>query len=186
MGTDLRRLVSDGAPAGNIYGVDLSNHWDLGYSLFRDRETFDVKFMEADLLRVEDEMELGALKGKIDVIHVTHVLHQWDWDTQVRASKNLAALSSPEPGSIIIGFQCGTTDIEERTRINLEEGKDTWTVHSPETFRKMWEIVEKETATKWECEAEMCEWSVLGFEKSETAYLGDDVGLLRFEVRRIE
>ena len=37
IGHDLRRFVYDGAPSEKLYGVDIVNHFDVGYDFFRDR-----------------------------------------------------------------------------------------------------------------------------------------------------
>lgn len=46
----LRQLASDGAPAANLMGTDLRQGFlDLGYELFKDRDTFEGKFLAGDL-----------------------------------------------------------------------------------------------------------------------------------------
>lgn len=43
LGSDLRRLVFDGKDAvlsESLIGMDIVSHWDVGFDLFRDRETF--------------------------------------------------------------------------------------------------------------------------------------------------
>lgn len=102
---DLRKLVFDGAPSDNLFAADIVNHWDLGYEFFRDTDKFSAKFIETDLLNPNDELK--ALEGKMDVISVTHVLHQWDWDGQVIAAKKLVSFS--RPGSLVVGYQAGGT-----------------------------------------------------------------------------
>lgn len=75
LGHDLRRLCFDGAPMENLYGVDIVNHWDLGYEMFKDSDKFKAHFIEADILHPNEA--LAALKGKVDLISIIHVLHQW-------------------------------------------------------------------------------------------------------------
>jgi SAM-dependent methyltransferase len=74
VGQDLRRLVFDGAPPENLYSVDIVSHWEVGYDLFRDTDKFSAKFMETDIMNPNDDLKV--LTGKIDIISVTHVLHQ--------------------------------------------------------------------------------------------------------------
>ncbi|KAH8651958.1 hypothetical protein BGZ60DRAFT_520072 [Tricladium varicosporioides] len=50
VGHDLRRLVYDGAPSKNLYGVDIISHWEVGYEMFRDLDHFGATFIEADIL----------------------------------------------------------------------------------------------------------------------------------------
>ena len=77
IGQDLRRLVADGAPSDRLYAVDVVSHWDVGYDMYRDRDRFSAHFIEADILY--PNVELRALMGTVDVVSITHVLHQWDW-----------------------------------------------------------------------------------------------------------
>ena len=80
IGQDLRRRVADGAPSDRLYAVDVVSHWDVGYDMYRDRDRFAAHFVEADLLH--PNAELRALLGSMDVVSITHVLHQWDWGDQ--------------------------------------------------------------------------------------------------------
>jgi hypothetical protein len=50
LGGDLQHLVFDGVPSKNMYGVDIVSHWDVGYSLFKDKDHFKGHFIEADIL----------------------------------------------------------------------------------------------------------------------------------------
>ncbi|TGO70814.1 hypothetical protein BELL_0661g00010 [Botrytis elliptica] len=81
---DLRRLVYDGAPSDKIYAIDIVSHWDMGYNLFRDRDQFYAQFIEADI--VSESKVLAPLRGQVDIIAVTQVIHQWDWERQVKAA----------------------------------------------------------------------------------------------------
>lgn len=63
MGQDLRRLAVDGAPTANMYATDIiGDFWDLGYDLFRDRDTMKAEFIKADILDTYSALE--ALHGK--------------------------------------------------------------------------------------------------------------------------
>ncbi|CAG8982887.1 hypothetical protein HYALB_00002904 [Hymenoscyphus albidus] len=117
LGQDLRKLVFDGAPSDHLHGVDIVSHWHLGYELFLDEGRFKAHFMETDLLK--PNAELSALEGKIDIIQVTHVLHQWGWKGQIQAAKQLAKYT--KPGSLIVGYQAGTAG--EATK---EVGESEW------------------------------------------------------------
>ena len=74
IGHDLRRLVYEGVPCENIYGVDIVSHWDVGFDMFRDRDRFNAHFIEADILSTADAA-LMTLKGKVDVVSITQVAH---------------------------------------------------------------------------------------------------------------
>jgi hypothetical protein len=181
-GTDLRQLMLDGAPQANLHGLDLVNHWDLGYDLYRDRQTFTVEYMEADLLAPPSPQMRATIQGKITtcIFGATHLLHNWDWGTQVRAVSNIVALS--KVGGLVIGFQVGTRD--EGIEWDVGNGKEKPAFHSLETFERVWKEAGRLTGTKWHVEGRLREWGDLGYSEGETAYLGEDSRILEFAVRR--
>lgn len=181
LGQDLRRLVADGAPSKHLYAVDVVNHWDLGYEMFRDRDRFSAHFLEADILF--PNTALRALMGKVDVISITHVLHQWDWEDQIKCLVQLVGLSSG-PGAMVVGFQVGSVGVRLREASDLAKSDAYW--HSPGSFREMWERVGRETGTKWECEAVLLTWEEVGWDPKDTEYLGDDARIIQFVVNRRE
>ena len=100
LGTDMRRLVSDISPSAktaksadlNLYAVDIANHWPVGHYFFRDPD-FPARFIEGDILYAYANEELKALQGRMDVISIIHVLHQWNYETQRSACVQLAKLT---------------------------------------------------------------------------------------------
>lgn len=147
VGHDLRRLAYDGAPSDKLYGVDIVNHFDVGYNLFRDREHFKGHFIEADILSTTSS-ELTALKGQADIIVVSQVLHQWNWDNQIKATQTLSTFT--KPGSMIVGNQIGNPKAQE---INLKSLSMAVWRHNPDSFAKMFEAVGDTTGTRWEIQA---------------------------------
>ncbi|KAF1944890.1 hypothetical protein EJ02DRAFT_501100 [Clathrospora elynae] len=130
--------------SGNLFGNDIVNHWDLGYEFFNDEDRFHMK----------------KIHGQVDIVSIVHVLHQWDWDTQVLACKELVKFS--KSGS-------------------LKE----FTLHDAETFQRMWDVVGEETGTKWSMEAAIVPWKELAYRDEDIAYIGSDFALLRFLVTRV-
>jgi hypothetical protein len=181
MGQDLRRLVLDGVPQEHLFGNDIVNHWDLGFEFFNDKDKFHVPYIESDLLYPTDEFM--TLYGQMDVISIVHVLHQWDWDTQVLACKELVKFS--KIGSLVIGFQGGTSDYAKRAQSNREAGQAEFALHDANTFEHCWNVVGEQTGTKWRTEADVLPLSELVYSREEVAYLGNDFAFLRFEVTRI-
>jgi hypothetical protein len=182
IGQDLRQLVIDGVPPSSLYGTDIVNHWDLGYEFFNDdKERFSASYIPSDLLHPSDE--LSKLHGQMDVIFIVHVLHQWDWDTQILGCKELVKFS--KPGSLVVGYQGGTDDLAKRTQWNKEHAQNEFTLHSTETFQRMWDVVGEQTGTKWSTEAVIVPWSELESRIEDVSYLGSDFSLLRFLVTRI-
>lgn len=180
IGQDLRRLVADGAPSGRLYAVDVVSHWDVGYDMYRDRDRFSAHFIEADILY--PNAELLALRGTVDVLSITHVLHQWDWAEQVKAVELLVSLSSGK-GAMVVGFQVGSVGERERKASGLVK-RDTY-CHDPGSFQKMWEVVGRETGTEWKCEARMLQWEEVGWDPKDTEYLGTEARVIEFVVRRV-
>ncbi|KAF2648852.1 hypothetical protein K491DRAFT_771846 [Lophiostoma macrostomum CBS 122681] len=165
----------------NLHGLDLVNHWDLGYDLYRDRQTFNVEYIEADLLAPPSSQMRAVLQGKIDIFGATHLLHNWDWGTQVRAVSNIVALS--KVGSLVVGFQVGTRN--EGVKWDVDNGKEKPAFHSLGTFERVWEEAGRATGTKWSVEGRLREWGMLGYREGETAYLGEDSQILEFAARRV-
>lgn len=67
----MRRLVFDGVPSANLYGIDIVSHWDVGYALYRDRGRFEAHFIEADILSSDKNPALQGLKGHMDIISIS-------------------------------------------------------------------------------------------------------------------
>jgi len=180
IGHDLRRLVYDGAPSKNLYGVDIVNHWNLGYELFRDQDHFDGHFIKADILSASNPA-LAALKGQVDIVSVTQVLHHWDWNGQVKAAKALATFTNP--GSMIVGNQIGNLKAQEVTLESI--GAPMWR-HNPESFEELWNQIGAETETKWKTQARMRTFQQMSYDIPDRAWMEAGVAVIEFAVRRIE
>jgi SAM-dependent methyltransferase len=183
IGQDLRRLVFDGSPSNNLYGIDIVSHWDVGYEMFCDKEKFSAEFIETDILN--PNAQLKALGGKIDIVSVAHVLHQWLWEGQVAAAKQINSLV--RPGGMVVGFQVGTAGGPSKRHWDGGEKFHSWMMQDPESWREMWELVGKETGTEWRVDgAELKTWEEVGLDPKETAYLGEHARILQFVVTRIQ
>ncbi|KAL2036564.1 hypothetical protein N7G274_010701 [Stereocaulon virgatum] len=179
LGQDLRRLVADGAPADRLFALDVVNHWDLGYEMFRDIDKFSARYIETDILNPSHELQ--ELRGTMHIISMTHVLHQWDWNTQIKALKELVALSSGS--GMIVGFQIGTVGEREKQPSDLT--RSAVYLHDPASFQEIWNVVGQETDTKWECEACLKTWADAGWDPKDVEYLGDDARILQWVVNRL-
>jgi len=90
-GQELRKLVADGAPPENLYGADLNpEFFDLGYKLFRDKDTLTSKFIAADIF--DPGSELHELDGKIDILYAGSFLHLFSYEGQINACKAIVKL----------------------------------------------------------------------------------------------
>ncbi|KAI0157123.1 hypothetical protein GGR52DRAFT_190880 [Hypoxylon sp. FL1284] len=179
VGHDLRRLVYDGAPSDKLYGIDIVSHFDVGYDFFRDRDRFGGHFIEADILSTSSP-ELVALKGGVDVVVVSQVLHQWDWDNQLRAAQALTTFT--RPGSMIVGNQIGNPEAQA---ISLRPGSAALWRHNPDTFAKMFEAVGDATGTRWETQAWLRTFEEMGWDAEDGAWMEPNVRVIEFVAKRI-
>lgn len=180
MGQDLRRLAVDGAPTANMYATDIiGDFWDLGYDLFRDRDTMKAEFTKADILDTYSALE--ALHGKIDVVYVGSVLHLFGWAKQLEAARQFVLLS--KVGTAVIGCQIGRNDAEEVTSV---WGGGPAFYHNVDSLKKMWQIIEEETGTRWTVTASLGSLKIVGLEREDVAWMRPDTLLLQFLLIRIE
>jgi SAM-dependent methyltransferase len=180
VGHDLRRLAFDGAPTDKLYGVDIVSYRDVSYDLFRDRDHFKGHFIEADFLSTTSP-ELMALKGKVDIIVVSQLLHQWTWDGQVKAAQ--ALVSFTKPGSLIVGNQIGNSEGQE---ITLKAPPVSLWRHDTESFSKMFnEAVGPATGTTWETQAWLRSFADMGWDEQDAAWMEPNVCLIEFVARRL-
>ena len=151
---DIRKLVSDGVPGENLYGLELRQSFvDLGYELFRDKESLKATFIVGNSLEEVPPSGLEALRGKVDIVYAGSVLHLFPLDEQIRLARLIVSLLRPVPGSLILGRQRGSTEpgeYEHRT----DENKTMYR-HNPESFRQMWQDVGKERGIEWDWTAWM-------------------------------
>ncbi|KAI1422601.1 hypothetical protein F5Y12DRAFT_717186 [Xylaria sp. FL1777] len=181
LGHDLRRLVYDGAPSERLIGVDIVNFSDLSYELFRDRDRFHGRFIEADFL--SSSPELLALKGQIDIVVVSQLLHQWDWENQAKALETLITFTKPAPGSSIVGNQIGNT-VAQSVSVERLPSVTTWR-HNQESLAKMFEVAGKATGSRWETEAWLRSSSEMGWGEKDMAWMEPGVCVIEFVATRV-
>ena len=154
-GQGLRKLVADGAPAANLYGMDLCPEFiELGYELFLDRETLPAHFIApVDILLLGEggtanDETVRLLEGKMDVIHLGYFLHLFNWQDQIRAAKNVAKFLSPAKGSLIVGHQVGSRVSGEFLLPWTEYEEISAFRHNKTSFKELWKLIPGE----WEVE----------------------------------
>ncbi|EIT81835.1 hypothetical protein AO1008_08037 [Aspergillus oryzae 100-8] len=176
-GQDIRKLVHDGAPSENIIGADTEGRFmDLGYELFRDKETLKARFYAASVF---DEDFLSEWHGKIDVIYVGAFLHLFDIEKQALVVARLVELLRRRPGSIVFGRNLGA---ERGGAFRMKTlGWDVFR-HSRETMRLLWEGAPE---GDWRVDAELMEYRSEGWDDSRRGWVGDETKEMRFVVRRL-
>ena len=180
IGHDLRRLAVDGAPSDNLWGIDIANHFEVGFDFFQDRERWKGKFIEADFLTIGTNPVLKLLRANADILLILSVLHQWDWLGQVRGGVALTQFT--KPGSLIAGLQMGSPVAGDVVMQGLNV---PLYIHTPESFARLWDEVGVSTGTRWETQAWPRSWEWIGVDSVEMSWMGPGVQLLEFAVRRV-
>lgn len=111
MGTDLRKLASDGYPAQLLIGCDNRQTFiDQGYELFNDSpSTCPIKFVVSDMFDLPlskdvapnsaDITSLESLKGRLSVIYAGALFHLFNEETQFAIALRLILLLRRPQGS---------------------------------------------------------------------------------------
>ncbi|KAF2867678.1 hypothetical protein BDV95DRAFT_172554 [Massariosphaeria phaeospora] len=175
VGQDIRKLVYDGAPSENTYGVDLMNDFmEIGYDLFLDKATLKTTFMAADVF--EKDSELNRLDGEIDIVHAASFFHLFGWEGQLQAAKRMVSLVKPKPGSLIVGRHIG----------NINPGEEASKfMHDADSFALLWKQVGEETATSWEVDARLGDKDLAEKTGSGANSVPEDTRWLSYTVRRL-
>lgn len=97
----------------------------------------------------------------MDILYITHVLHQWDWEEEMKCLVQLVRLSSG-CGSTVVGFQVG--GVEGRKILASDLAKSDTYRHKPESFAQMWKQVGQQTGTRWESNAWLLTWEDVGWD----------------------
>lgn len=159
-GQDIRKLVADGAPAQNLIGCDLHQAFiDLGYDLFRDRDTLSSRFFEGDILapQFDDDDDnnnnhtqnpFHSLLRKTDIIHASLFFHLFTLSSQQLISKRLLTLLRPEPGSLILGRQTANVNPGVYTHGSRHSSQPGMWRHDVQSWTKMWEQAGEEVGVQ--------------------------------------
>lgn len=146
---DIRKLVSDGAPSENIYGAELRKEFiDLGYDLFRDRNTLKSKFVIGDIFDDSAESWFHELRGRIDIIYAASIFHLFNWEEQVSMAERVVGLLKPVKGSMVLGRQRGNLQPAEYEHRTNQGG--TMFRHNEASWKRMWKQVGESTGTTWD------------------------------------
>ncbi|KAI0147361.1 hypothetical protein GGR57DRAFT_260661 [Xylariaceae sp. FL1272] len=154
VGQVLRKLALDGVDSTRLYGTDIEpRFFDVGYDLFRDRETFQATFIVGDLLKHQAGKKSGfgsedveVLDGRMTFVHAHSFFHLFTWDDQVRAAMRIIRfLDERRDDVMIFGQQVGTIS----PRLNGKLGSDKVYLHNADTWQLLWNEVGERTGTKW-------------------------------------
>ncbi|KAJ7457367.1 hypothetical protein FB451DRAFT_593756 [Mycena latifolia] len=160
LGTDIRKVASDGFPLQNLIASDIHpEFWTMGHELFRSTpEIFPVTFLAGDALNsnfLESSKPIVALsevigsapplrsltcltplRGHVAAIHVSFFFHLFLEPEQLELARALAGLLSPAHGSVIFGCHVG---LWEKGFKEYSGRYSPIFCHSPNSWREMWE-----------------------------------------------
>ena len=174
---DIRKLVQDGAPDSNLYGIEIVAEFiSLGYDLFLDKGRLGAHFAQGDVF--EEKGALVDLQGKMDIIHVGLFLHLFDLERQIEACKVLVRTLKPVKGVLIVGQQVGAA---EPFNLPLGNGRKMYK-HNEESFAKMWKEVGDITGTEWKVNVRLGDGLSIG--QTESKWFDPTTVRLVFEIER--
>ncbi|KAB8259456.1 hypothetical protein BDV32DRAFT_138809 [Aspergillus pseudonomiae] len=140
-GQELRLLTYRGARSETLYGVDLRPEFiDLGYDLFKDRNTLKSHFITADIL-ADEPLAISQLSGSINIVHASFLFHLFNWDQQVLIAKQALALLCARPDSLIIGQNIGHQDPNKFSAV----GAILPFHHNASSWKALWDHVREVT-----------------------------------------
>ncbi|KAH8722748.1 hypothetical protein GQ44DRAFT_658035 [Phaeosphaeriaceae sp. PMI808] len=179
MGQYIRKFIHDGVPRENLYGSDVTgDFWNIGYDLFRDKSTLNVKFIKADVF--DEDSGLKELDGQLNLVLAASVFHLFDWEGQVKAAKRVIRLLKAEPGVMIFGRQGGMPTAGSLGAITRNHNP-FW--HNAESWAKLWKQVGDETGSKWEVDASLGEDDLK--KRMNTELVPAGTTSLTFSIRRV-
>ncbi|KAL8671555.1 MAG: hypothetical protein Q9168_003940 [Polycauliona sp. 1 TL-2023] len=187
-GQDLRFLAAAGVPSDRMRASDIeASFWDLGFDLFRDRESFKARFIQANIL--DKESPLAVVRGKVDILLANQVFHLFNRERQVAMAKNIVGLGSRD--AWVVGWQVGSSHgralpIDTQTGGHSgSAGSDTRLFHNDRTWQELWQEVGEATGTEWAVETSMQPLEAWGYEKEDTAWMGPGAVGFEYICRRV-
>jgi hypothetical protein len=123
---------------------------NLGYELFRDRETLQSEFIAADIFDLESPLK--QLHGKIDIINASAFFHLFSRDEQLQIARQCVKIMRPKAGSLLVGRQRAQV-IGGDTTGNFGPSSKYW--HSAESWKQFWADIAAETDIQFEVDVVM-------------------------------
>jgi hypothetical protein len=160
IGQVVRSLAYDGVDSNQLYGSDLEQRFlDIGYEMFRDKETLKSTFVTGDVLQTSadgsgGDERLNVLNRKINIVHAQSFFHLFTWEDQVKAAKRIIKfLKLDDPDVVIFGRQVGSAEPGNMVGVR---GNNRF-LHNAASWQQLWDEVGKGTGTKWRTEVNAVE-----------------------------
>ena len=131
-----------------MIGVDIQQEFiDLGYELFKDKDTLQSEFIAADIFNTETTNPLAKLDDRVDIIHASSFFHLFGWEDQKKIARRVVKLLRARKGSLLVGRQVGDENPGEKVR---RSGTGSRYRHNADSWRTMWNEVGKEVGVDFE------------------------------------
>ncbi|KAL2869558.1 class I SAM-dependent methyltransferase [Aspergillus lucknowensis] len=155
VGQEIRFLAHQGIPSHQLFALDLEQAFiDLGYQLFRDKDSLQATFTCGNLLEDNDSQALTqTLGGKIDIVFAGSLLHLWNYETQLKATTRLVRLLRDQVGVMVIGRQVGSLFAGDYPLTGFNDG--TQYRHNLESLKGLWHDIGQATHTQWKVDASL-------------------------------
>lgn len=129
-----------------MYGTELETRFfDVGYALFKDRDTLGATFVPGDMLDFDDT-RLNALQGKVTIIHASSFFHLFNRVQQLGIGKRLVSFIKPgTTNALVFGRQMGT----RKPGSPRGNARCIAYLHNESSFQKLWDEIGALTGTKW-------------------------------------
>ncbi|KAH8799096.1 hypothetical protein F5884DRAFT_742654 [Xylogone sp. PMI_703] len=174
-GQDIRKLTNDGAPSENLLAADSEGRFiELGYDLFKDRETLKARFYTQNIF---DEEFLPEWHGKVDIIYVGAFLHLFNFEKQQFVVAQLVKLLRKRKGSLVFGRNIAADNAGD---FHLDEF-DVFR-HNQSTIRELWEQTHE---GKWEVSSEVTRYESEGWDNKYRGWEGGETKEMKFIARRL-
>lgn len=156
LGHFLRQLHAVGVAGSQLFGTDVNSLYiDLGYALFRDKDTLDASIVTGDMVDPGDD-KLPSLEGKVTIVHADSFFHLFDWTKQLFIGIRIVRFLKPGTvNALIFGRQAGLPD-EEGVEVGEQSMGRTNScyVHNKTSFQKLWNEIGSITSTRWAVDME--------------------------------
>lgn len=145
LGQALRQLRADGVDGSQLFGTDLNPTMiDIGYDMFRDRDTLGATFVIGDMID-PDDCRISQLEGGVTLVQADSFFHLFNWTQQLYIGKRVVSFLKPgTKNAVIFGRQAGTL----KPGI-LASDENSPYLHNSESFQQLWDEVGNMTGTKW-------------------------------------
>lgn len=150
LGQALRQLRADGVHGSQLFGMDLNSALvDIGYDMFRDRDSLGATFVIGDMID-PDDTRISQLEGQITLVQADSFFHLFNWMQQLYIGKRIVSFLKPgTKNAIIFGRQAGSFKQEPSST-----GRTSPYLHNQDSFQQLWNEVGKMTGTRWAVQVE--------------------------------